>query len=678
MEDFSVFTLIRMGDDPGALSELEKRYEVYRTEESSITAGGRHAEVFIGRLETYIDSGVMMPLQEFETGAASFSVDHLAELRKPERLGDLCQKHLFRDSFCYYLKESKRFSSVYLSLFMAGLVSYNEENREFNEVCRVFALCMYFNYHALMPFVGSPEFSRLHHEVHYRFSTQEIRNDVTFYLDFLDENETSLAADAFHNRKIQTKILYRKKNLTENKKAELLNILRLYCKDPLVDYDIIADCIRHLERFFSDVDDIQGCIETFMKDFAFHTDGYSYGLQFIMTVFSRTKDLKTFAFSIGSLRLLNYQDENKKLYELLEKLLHCPDLIPYALYALEMHPDFQTICYRAASSSRDDMVQSQLLMGLDLGIRKNYRLLMKRYPETLMKSLFSGVLLQKIDTLEKVSNSKLPIAEAEFIRSLMINASIYSENTGLADHPKIVEIVEAYYKNFVHTKKVNAHYLNVVLLNYCDRNEEKYEETVKKIREIVMNEVVYEDEISYIDEQLLSKNVNVSEIGAMMDYYRYCPQEKIGNLFVKDPEKYIRFLVTLASHSDGDAILNDCLEILDRLIKIPPERLGIRKKGDSLEQDLDAIAESLEMISIGEILQVNHRYFPNLYKFGINYYAAPVRQCFYVSLVELSKKGKFCDTRLFDLMQKNYTLEENSEILEMMRTILGVQKTEVN
>ena len=193
-----------------------------------------------------------------------------------------------------------------------------------------------------------------------------------------------------------------------------------------------------------------------------------------------------------------------------------------------------------------------------------------------------------------------------------------------------------------------------------------------------MNEVVYEDEISYIDEQLLSKNVNVSEIGAMMDYYRYCPQEKIGNLFVKDPEKYIRFLVTLASHSDGDVILNDCLEILDRLIKIPPERLGIRKKGDSLEQDLDAIAESLEMISIGEILQVNHRYFPNLYKFGINYYAAPVRQCFYVSLVELSKKGKFCDTRLFDLMQKNYTLEENSEILEMMRTILGVQKTEVN
>ena len=247
-------------------------------------------------------------------------------------------------------------------------------------------------------------------------------------------------------------------------------------------------------------------------------------------------------------------------------------------------------------------------------------------------------------------------AIAKFISYYGVDCS----TQGLANYPNIYSLLETFYlNNYLNIDE--KHFFNISLLNIFDNTDN---EASNKVSSLIFQNIIYEDEITYIDEQLLSENFNIAEIKLMMDYFDYYYDDKIIELINKDPIKYLRLLTCLSN----DVAINKCLRLLNDSLTINNSHLDISNVPDDYIKKTTT-CEAANMCILCEGLALVPVMHSNLYKIGINYFEDEIRHLFYVNLLAL-KEIITLDNDIIDNLEINFQNEKNEKNKDILSKIL--------
>lgn len=680
MNALSIFTLLRLSytDDSEAVGELKGRYIRYR--DSIVDSREVTEEDGVGIRDAFYSalSGDPSLLTDAMDGFEDrYNEIKIARILHPEQVSDASMVAPVNRMIAALLKDGKCFSTIYFALFLGHLLPSDTVQEEVKQLARYYMHSKYFALHAVNLMKDDPEFLRLHHTVYYQcIGFQE--SNLDFYFDFPGEKENSLFFLAQHlsPAKMAEKLQPEEHSEEKTFHDDFIALMRKHNRE-LIGYDEVASCVSDADAFFRKNGNAKRAIETMIDELNVRFDAYPHIVNFIMTLLTRCHETETFQFAIGATRIFNFLRRNRRLYDFLEKMAQYPGLVQYSLYALQSHPHFQTICYRIAQNN-PGYVETQAIPLLDLHVKKNLRMIRKKLQNSFLRQMMGFELLTRWNLKMLLLEDTCPEDLAWIVVSLLIGVLSNTSFGELKEVEDAQEMVEVLYRKFVSGGKVSSPHLNTLLLIYSDLISESDRDLSKKIQDIVSEYVVYEDEISYIDEALMTGSFDVEELSLMMEYYEYCPENRVRELFLSDPKRYLRFLMPLSVFSTEEEKMDNCLRALDELLEIPQEHLNVQLDGDSVHADEMFMYEYLQMLMVSEVLSEAPGYYPNLYRTGISYCFKDIRQAFYQNLVKVNRQTPVDDPELFGIIEENYAKETSEEILSLMEQLLGMTRVEVS
>lgn len=660
MKKLSIFSLIRLGNEEEAKKELLRRFNNYKTT-SSKNASSLCDEVVL-LLENIVYNNQEVDLKVLEELTQNLTIDELEYYE--EQIIALANNKNFLTFAINALKESMTYQFTYIMLLICNFVSYNKKNKEFIQVIKFYTTSVFFCHVSLSILKDSEEYPYLHHNVHYLFD----RNDdgsFQFYLDYPNENDRSLYYDLIHNNQKEAHYVLNHNPINNEEKNRFIHLLNKHNND-LLTYNQVKSFIRDFDNFFSSHYNVMEAIQIFKNLVSDNLETYKYIIEFIMTLLTRCKQLHTLAFSLCCIDFIVYKKDFSRLYKEIELLAHNEALTPYCLIALQKLPNFQAILRRLFKLD-SIFIKIPVLNFIDSKEEPNFKLIVDSIDQPFLLNMFLENILSYCELDKRLTNSNLTKAEINRVSKFISYYCSDCPSNGIIHYPNFASLLETFYQN--HYQNIeHPHFLNNALLNSFDNLDD---ENSKKVCSIVFDKIIYEDELTYIDEQLITPNFNVNEMRVMMNYLDYHRDDVLLDLILSNPKKYLKLLLNL---SDG-MVIEQCLNSLNKHFTINESHLDILKipedyhtKETNIEaSNLCIICSALSMVPI---------YFSKLYALGINYFEDEIRYLYYENILSLSEEITL-DNSLVDNLELNFRNEKSKRNKNILSKILKFKKINV-
>lgn len=657
MKKLSIFSLIRLGLDQAANDELLRRFNNYKNLDQKNNSS---CDEFISMIEKHIYDNASIELKNLEELSRYITIDDFENYE--ERIIAIANNKIFIDFMTYCLKESMTYHFTYILLLLCNFTNFNKKNNEFNQVIKFFTTSIFFCYVALNVFKGSDEYPSLHHNVHYLFSNKSDES-LNFYLDYPNEEDNSLYFDLTHNKIKQSyHLTLTSKDIKNEERARFIHLLQKH-NNELLTYKQVKSFIRDFDNFFSEGYNVMTAVQIFKDTVSDNLDTYKFIIEFIMTLFARCKNFHSLAFSLCCIDFIVYKKEFHRLYKDIESFAHLESLTPFCLIALQKLPNFQAILRRLFKLD-SIYIKLPILNFININEEANFKLIVDNLDHPLLFNGFYENIVSYSDLDKKLINPNLTTKEVNRIATFISYYSSDSSTNGLINYPNILDLLSSFYKNYYHQIH-NKHFFNVALLNLFD------DEKSKTISSLVFNNIIYEDEITYIDEQLTMDDFNISEIKLMMEYFDYHNDEFIMILISKNPSKYLRLITCLSD----ELVINRCLRLLDASFCTDSSHLDITSIPDDYTKK-HSTYEAANMCILSESLSLVPVLYSNLYKIGINYFEEEIRFLFYSNILAL-KEFISIDDDIIENLEINYQNEKSKKNKNILSKILDFKKINI-
>lgn len=678
MEKLSVFSLIRISNgDVGAKKELKKRYDVYKQRESSLTSEDIDPIAYSKVLEL-IDGGVSN-LNNFKESIenldneSSFSILQFLKKITDKDIEKIVLNDFMKDYLCYGLLNAKSFTTVYIFLYFANYVDYSKENIKLNEILKVYSQNVYFSLHALSLLKQDDDYPRLKHNFYYKNVEHNLNKGFDFYLEYPDVETPSLY---FYLRKYvddQEKaekflIVYDEDNFD---KSSLKSLIEKYLIK-LEDFDVVLNLIQEFDEYFIKNGNVKEAVRLFFEIAEkLNREKSSYACELILTLYTRCYYVKTLQFAISLTRAFKYRRCLKKFYNSLRDLGTYEVLFNYCYYAIELHPYVQPILYWIGEFS-NNYVKGMVVEHLDLSIRRNYCFVRD---EVVM--VFPLTIIRKINIFDLMKKQKLNYKDVSFINNLVYGVFFLCNYDEVSKVLNLDELFETYFNEFLLRTDIDNHFIKVFLLNACDDPANEHIVFKDKIKKIIMSRLIYEDEVTYLDDIIRRKIKNPEEVSRMLEYYNYYPEKEVIKCFMESPFLRTSLLFNIKQHSSLEKFCKCIFELNDNMI-VPRDFLGVKEANNHDELDSVTLRYVLIMEEIVAVLSNILYLFPRIYRIGIQFFFLDVRKEFYKNLVKINEKNPIDDQKLLSIVENNYSLEKDKDILACMEKLLGISVLKIS
>ena len=587
MEKLSVYSLVRLRSQE-AERELIIRYKEYVEKLEDVKVNEKTLSYFFNTLKDLLSSEGCL-IDKFEKLSSIVNVNLLTNENIDEELSNILGETTSREKLLDYLKDVKTIASVYLILFLLLYVNYDNDKR-MKVMLLDFSKISYFSVLAIVPLNLDKEYNRYYYEAyHAAFWKTDIKNLAKYYFNYPNSNYQSALYRCLNNEKINKEILAAR-FVNDDEKEELLFLIRKHNKS-LLGYDEIKECVNDFDNYFKRVKDDKSLINVFVKEVGDNYNKYQNVVEFIMTLICFSFEVDTLAFGLSLSRVFNYDKDNELFYKKVEALANIPYLSYYAMCTLQNHPKYQKICYRLAENE-NQYVSLLAMENFDLSIKKNLNFIIKKMKDLNIAHYLGPVIVKKIDLFEFMDKENISKKEIEFIKNCLCGTLLDGTYPILNINDRVL-LIERFYNKFVKTQNVDAHYLNMLLLLYCDTCKDESEENKAKINEIVLSNMIFEDEICYIDECLDNQDIDCEMVAQLMEFHQIFPVMKLKELVYSDPNKYLRFILTLLMIDNDEDFVDECVNLIDQNLKVSPHHLKI--DNDEIDDSIQAEIEKFQI-----------------------------------------------------------------------------------
>lgn len=678
MKNLSVFSLIRISnEDVGAKKELKERYDIYKQRESCLTSENINPVDYF-RVIDLIDNGVKNTSNfkdsiERLDDESSFSILQFLKKITDKDIEKIVLNNCMKDYLCYGLLNAKSFTTIYIFLYFANYVDYSNENAELNEILKIYSQNVFFSLHALSLLKQDEDYPRLKHNFYYKNVEHNLNKGFDFYLEYPDVETPSLY---FYLRKYvddQEKankflIVYDEDNFD---KTALESLIEKYLVN-LEDFDVVLNLIQDFDEYFIKNGNVKEAVRLFFK-IAEKCDGKKgdYACELILTLYTRCYYIKTLQFAISLTRAFRYRHCLKKLYNSLKDLCTYEVLFNYCYYALELHPHIQPILNWIGEFS-NNYVKSMVVEHLDLSIKRNYCFVRD---EVVM--VFPLTIIRKINIFDLMKKQKLNYKDVSFINNIVYGVLFLCNYDEVSKVLNIDELFDAYFNEFLLRNDIDNHFIKVFLLNACDDSANANVIYKDKIKKLIMSRLIYEDEVTYLDDIIRKKIRSPEELSRMLEYYNHYPEKEVIKCFKKSPFLRTALLFNIKEHSSFETFCN-CLFILNDDMNVPRDFLGVKEVNNHDELDSVTLRYVLIMEEIVSVLSNIVYLFPKIYRVGIQFFFLGVRKEFYKNLVKINEKEPIDDQKILSVIESNYSLEKDKDILACMEKLLGISVLKIS
>lgn len=684
MNCLSIFSLIRLSSEKINQNELFNRYKIYKQKEALFSSMNNHQQddkLFINFILNGFDDETQYQynVDFLDSRENEFSILLLIKQFNDEEVKSSITNDKMINYICYCLKNGKTFSTIYIFMFLLRFLSYKKSNQELIEILKYYSQSVFFSMMSLSFLKDDPEYQILKHNYYYNNITNDIDNNFNFYLNYPDvetpsiyynllklSNQSDCSSKASKYFKPKGKKHNFDKNIFHNLLVSHLCNLNIY--------ENIMQLITDFDNYFYNLSDINEETNYFIKEYRhiFKNQSDFAIISFVLTLFTRCQNIHTFEFALGICNIFSYNKENKNFFHIIEKFTQYDKLLPYCISILSAHPYFQTIVYRIIKKS-NSVNKEYLLNYLDYKIKKNYELLKKLSLSNELAFILPSKIMKRIDIISLINKPAITSSDCQFIKKLILESLTNSTYKDICKEINLYEILKIFYEKLIDTKITEAHFESMVILTLLENGY--FGEDSKKIQDLMSEKVIYEDEISFIDESISSSKYSSLEISSLMSYYKYCPLNEVIKRFRKKPNKNIALLICIKYFGEEQDI-NTCLAYLENKF-IFNEKFTYLANTDNLDKDQLA-EESMELSIISSILIESKEYYPNIYYYGLQYVIPSIRLSFYASLDKLCEQATIDDPKLIALIEDNYSHEKEKAILKLMENILFLNQSIVS
>lgn len=651
MIKLSIFSLIRLNNQE-ANNELIQRYDTYKNQTPLVGTKTKLKNIF-KNIINYLDENKNIQIDEWEEYAKYFDLNNMSEFSNEITL--IASKNFFQSFICYTIKESYSFNGLYLAIFLANFVKYNNNDLDFIETMKVLTTNIFCAFQSLYVLKDTNEYSYLHHNVYYNFVPQQNTTLVDFFIDYPDENDQSLFYIFKQKENYSFPRKSYKSSITNNDKKIFEQLIDKH-NNILESYKQVTECLTDFESFFSRHNNILDLVEIYRKKIIANFDNYPYITNFVLTLLTQTKEINCFCFALTCLDFFDYEKDFVRLYKIVESFLIYPYLTPFCLIALRNLNNYQQIIRKSFNNSSQE-TEFILLSHLDFTNEENFKFLIKNINHPLIKNMFLESIYQ-FNIKDKINDLSLNEELINDISTLLIKTSLLNPLifNQIQDYDKLII---KFYNNF-YEKIKDKHYLNNVLYYTFERRSTPKD---KKIFNYISKKIIYEDELTYIDEQLFNPNMNVEEIAFLINYYDYVNIEQAIKMIKSNPKKYLKLMYAF---KNDVATLEELLDYLDNSYKINNNHLDTFNYQEKL-----SIKEIDELIDIISLLTLTPYIYLSLYKIGLKYYFSSIRALFYTNICNLVEQNYYIDDELIEIIRINQQYEKDENILKVIQIILS-------
>lgn len=613
----------------------------------------------------------LLALDKKEIDLSSFENFAIKVINPSEQLNSHLERFIesfhhqnFYELITNLLTECHNFSSIYLILYFLYFVKYNDYPKRLKSIIKFFTQVIYFSNHALFLIKDEKEYPRLYHQAYYSFKSQ--KNFFDFFLEYPNEYIPSLYYNLMNDIEPQQKS---SKNKSSSLDMEKFSFLFEESLDNLSSLTQTNKYIKNFDEFFNSKNDIIPYIDVLGDIIKQKSLDQENVVELILILFSRCQNYNTLKFSIVFFNFLNPNKMHKNLFKSIEYLAKYSTLTKYCCIALSNYDDKQSILRRIFKKN-SSYVKKETLSFFDLSLRENILLIMKHLYNVPISDSFIVVFLNSANIFYLIDNGLQEQKEIDLLANFFIKC-LTSLNEEINQNKNLALYVKELYLHY-HDKITPIHFLNIAAL----RNYTKCKTPLEKdIISLINKNIIYEDDLTYIDEQLEKSRFDIDEICLMMEYYNYFPKEKLKNLFFENYRDYFPFILYF-NYEEDHITIDEIMRFLDKKYILDKKYL-IRNDKIADKDLVKSIDDSFFLMIIADLLSYSYHYYPHLYEIGLSYYDPNIRKIFYKDILALYQNN-FSNEYLLNIILNNINLEKNNEILKLVDTFFKTNKKPIN
>lgn len=654
LQDYSIFSLLKDLDNTNSQKELEKRYNDYSLlENCNQVFKESSVRVFLNKFFKMVnDKNINVEFFENYSEKIIFPFSILDSFQ--DRMSDIVSQTNFIESLIELFKKCHTFSSIYLTFYFAYFISKERINAELKNLMMIFAKSIFFSYHAIYLLRYEKNYPQLHHETYYKFKSKN-KSLVNFYREFPDRFDSSLYYDLLNNNYYpEQKNSFRDFCLEEQEK--FIKILSKYAnaKD-FESYNTTINCIKEFDDFFNEQNNCVTYVDLLFDELQSNDDSQTRYVEIILLLLTRSKSYSTIKFAISLIHFFTFSNEYKKeLFDDLENLARYKELTRYCCFSLKIADNSQVI-FRRMFRKYAPSIKLELLEFLDLSDKKNFFLAIEKTSK-IAPRINSLVYLLTNSNISKIVNSSLTQKEIDLISAFLSRCLIYNSKKIIPEFNDFPFVIKDFYNNY-YDKITNIHLLNIAILEYYVSPSNTIE---KEIVNFINNKIVYEDELTYIDECLAKKDFNIDEISIMMNYYHYYSSQTIKQLIFENYHKFFPLVLNLDIENDENDI-DEILNFMEQNFIINKKYLSIENSDLYKEKNCQ---ECYFLILILDLLSVTFCYVPKIFSYGLTIFDSKIRFAYYNHLIGLYSLTR--DNNVFDMIEYYSKSETNEKILKII------------
>lgn len=659
----SIYTLLTT-NTAQANEELKLRYQKYKELESCpLIIKNSTIDMFYKKFLIALNTKELN-IAEFENFAEKITnpSEQLSSYLKD--LIDHFQQQSFYELITELLTQCHNFSSIYLIMYFLYFTEFKEYPKKLKSIIRFFSQVIYFSNHALFLIKDEKDYPRLYHQAYYSFKNQ--RNFFDFFLEYPNENIPSLYFNLMNDIKPQIKEPQKKPSSTNIEKFVSL------IENSLINLSSFSQTnkyIKDFDNFFISQNDVIPYVDVLGDVINQKKLSQENIVELVLLLFTRCQTYGTLKFSLVFFNFLNPSKAQKNLIKSIEYLAKYPELTKYCCIGLTNNDKNQIILRRIFKKNSFN-VRQETLTFFDLTINENILLIMKHLSALPINDSYIVHFLNSANISSLIDNSSLTQKEIDLL-SIFLVKCLLSLNEEIMKNKNLSLYIKEFYLHY-HQQITRIHLFNIaVLKTFANRNTP----LDKEIFALINKNIIYEDDLTYIDEQLENSKFDIDEICLMMEYYDYFPKDKLKNLFFQDYKNYFPFILYFdyeEDHVSIDEIMHflDKKYVIDKKYLIRNERLP--------EKDLaKSIDDSFFLMIIADLLSYSYQYYPHLYEMGLSYYDPNIRKLFYKNILSIYQNN-FANENILNTIINNINLEKNKDILKQVDNFFKANQKPIN
>lgn len=578
--------------------------------------------------------------------------------------------------FIYFLISNATKTNVILScLVILDKINYNKniQNDKLNTLLLVLFEVDYFKEFIIKIFVNHSEYYESLYNTYLKV-IESNNYDCSSYFYFGKLFTSSINYKLLHNTDFLNNfdLIDTKDDFdNENIKIELIKIIEEYNKETLKYSDILSLSQKMNILFEDKKNPVQVAsifIEIFLKRISYDV----YPIALLMNLLICTENPYVYCFALASSFLITY--ENYDLLSYIKIISTNRYIFSITQRLLLTYDNVNNVFIEIFNKSNDIDIKIECLKNLKLGTKVSLKILMNIYKSFPNLRYYTSTTILNNLNLFNLLDRKLNDKEAQFIIDLIsYSIEFPGDDNKLCFNyiSNFEDILIKLYENYVFKNlKLNAHYLNALIIRVVDK---KVVDNLNRIYDLIWSHIIVEDEYEYIEETINQKDFKHEEIVLLMNLYNYCPVERVKNLLLSNPNKYLTFISTLDYYLDEDEMCDILNYINDNFI------FDVKYSYNRIDDDSEDLLISGGCLALlCEKMSKYELYLDKIICAGLQHNYFWVRELFYVYLNQIDNDFINKNVEIVDILTENLNFETDELALNLINKLLENDNNYIN